>query len=177
MSAEITALIVAVPAADPVVGSFRSVLDSGATAGVPAHVTILYPFMPVDALDADVIGELSALFAGIAAFEFSLRSIAWFGQQVVYVRPEPDVMLRQLTKRVFERWPRWAPYGGAHADPTPHLTIGDNGDLPAMERAAHAVSRRLPIDVTVAEVELYAGTAAPGSWHRRMTFPLRTQPT
>ena len=173
MSVEVSALIVAVPEADSVVGAFRAALDSGAALGVPSHITILYPFMPTGVLDTNVISQLRELFASIGAFEVALASIGWFGQDVVYVQPEPDTALRQMTALVAEQWPSWPPYEGTHPDPTPHLTIADNGDVSAMGRAADTVRQFLPLHVEVSEVQLYAGTAEAGTWHHRLTFPLR----
>jgi hypothetical protein len=39
-----SALLVTVPAAEPAVARHRSRLDTSATVGVPAHITVLYPF-------------------------------------------------------------------------------------------------------------------------------------
>ena len=41
-----SALLVAVPAAEPAVAAHRSRLDTSAAVGVPAHITVLYPFLP-----------------------------------------------------------------------------------------------------------------------------------
>jgi len=40
-----TALIVKVPAAEPIVGGWRSQLDAAAAAEVLAHMTVRYPFL------------------------------------------------------------------------------------------------------------------------------------
>jgi hypothetical protein len=170
---EVTALIARIPEADPVVERHRVVLDSGAAAGVPSHITVLYPFMPYRAIGSEVVEQLAALFASIDTFDFALTSIGWFGQDVVYLQPEPDDPFRRMTTAVAERWSQWPPYEGAHPDPTPHLTIGDNGDVAAMARAAETVGKSLPLGVTVSEIQLFAGTDQPGSWRHRLTFPLR----
>ena len=57
-----SALIVAVPEVEPLVGDWRSRYDN-ATLGVPAHVTLLFPFVPAAQLDDVLLGELEALFA------------------------------------------------------------------------------------------------------------------
>jgi hypothetical protein len=57
-----TALLAVVPEAEPVVGHWRRCFDSFASAGVPAHVTVLVPFLDTDRIDAAVIDELRALF-------------------------------------------------------------------------------------------------------------------
>lgn len=172
MTVEVSAVIVSVPQADPIVEPFRSQLDSGAALGVPAHITILYPFMPLREIDVAVVGGLRDLFASIDPFEIALAAVDWFGDTVVFVRPEPDIELRRVTELVACRWPDWPPYEGAHADPTPHLTIGDNGDLAAMRHAGNAVGRLLPLHVEVHEIDLWAGTSELGSWQHRLTFPL-----
>ena len=49
-----TALLVEVPAADAAVARHREILDLAAGWGVPAHLTVLYPFVPPAQLDDDV---------------------------------------------------------------------------------------------------------------------------
>ncbi len=41
-----TALLVEVPAAEPYVAQYRSKLDTNAGLGIPAHITVLAPFVP-----------------------------------------------------------------------------------------------------------------------------------
>ena len=41
-----SALLILVPAAEPAVGEHRARLDASARDGVPAHLTVLYPFLP-----------------------------------------------------------------------------------------------------------------------------------
>jgi hypothetical protein len=47
-----SALIIEVPAAEAVVGRHRSELDANAALGIPAHITVLAPFMPTSRLGA-----------------------------------------------------------------------------------------------------------------------------
>ena len=51
-----TALVIAVPEAEPVVGRLRSLYDEADTTGVPAHVTLLFPFGDFD----EGLGDLFA---------------------------------------------------------------------------------------------------------------------
>ena len=41
-----SAVLVPIPAAERVVSTHRSRLDGAAALGVPAHVTVLFPFVP-----------------------------------------------------------------------------------------------------------------------------------
>src|SRR5215216_5253276 len=50
-----SALIVAVPEAEPLVGGWRLRYDD-ASLGVPAHVTLLFPFMPAEELGEALLG-------------------------------------------------------------------------------------------------------------------------
>jgi hypothetical protein len=60
-----SALLLAVPAAEAAVGPHRARLDSSALDGVPAHITVLYPFLPPAEIGPDALARLSRLFAGV----------------------------------------------------------------------------------------------------------------
>jgi hypothetical protein len=169
-----TAIIVPVPAADSVVGPHRRVLDHSAAWGVPAHVTVLYPFLPPDRIRDAAIDEVRACLATVDAFECTFSKVEWFGQDVVWLAPDPDEPFRALTAAVWHQFPDHPPYRGAHADPVPHLTVGSMrlGDLAGMRRAAADVRSKLPIHALVDRVLLIAGTDAPDSWRTVVEFAL-----
>jgi hypothetical protein len=58
-----TALIFPVPEAEALVSRLREKYDPSAAVGVPAHVTILYPFLAPDAVGAGDVAALTTLFA------------------------------------------------------------------------------------------------------------------
>ena len=53
MTETVSAVLVQVPEAERVVSRHRARLDAAATAGVPAHVTVLFPFVPPAAIMAE----------------------------------------------------------------------------------------------------------------------------
>ncbi len=173
-----TALLVAVPAAEAAVGEHRARLDASARQGVPAHLTVLYPFLPPSQVSPAVREVLAGLMAGVPAFGFTLDRVAWFADRVVWLAPRDDAPFRELTALASRAFPACAPYGGQYADVVPHLTVGHLGDLAARQAAADAVSRQLPIAARAAEVTLMTGpepgnsAAAPGRWRRLAAFPL-----
>ncbi len=169
-----SALIVPVPAAEPAVGVLREELDASAPLGVPAHITILYPFMSPELLNHAVIDDLTTMFSQVARFDFALTSVGWFDTEIVYLAPRPEAAFKRLTALVTERWPDWPPYGGQHPDPTPHLTVGDSEDYASMVAAAAAVGPLLPVASSVAAIDLIVGDVTPGSWTRIASFPLDT---
>ena len=87
-----TALIIPVPEAEPAVGALRAGHDSSAALGVPAHVTILFPFLPPDKVDEDALRDL---FARFAAFDFALDRVERFDDGRVWLHPDPIGALRR----------------------------------------------------------------------------------
>jgi hypothetical protein len=84
---EQTAVVIAVPEAEPLVGDLRAALDAHAAAGGPAHVTVLYPFLPLDRID---LPALRAAIAATPAFTATFRRVGWFGDDAVWLAPEPS---------------------------------------------------------------------------------------
>ena len=106
------ALIVPVPAAEPAVAARRTELDRAASWGVPAHVTVLYPFLEPQRIDEDVIAELQTITGSMTAFDLAFERVEWFGDDVVWLAPDPDLPFRALTKAVWDRYPEYPPYAG-----------------------------------------------------------------
>lgn len=117
-----SALIVRVPEADPYVADLRARFDPVASRGVPAHVTILVPFVPPARIDADVLRRLRAALADTRSFAFRLAEVRRF-DDVVYLAPEPAAPFIALTAAVHGTFPDHPPYGGVHASVVPHLTV------------------------------------------------------
>jgi len=108
---EESALVVLVPAAETVVKPFRIRYDPAAIAGVPAHITLLYPFKAPGEIDESVIGKLRECFAQSTPVGFSLSAIRRFPAEVLYLAPEPDRPFRQLTLDTWRLFPDTPPYG------------------------------------------------------------------
>jgi hypothetical protein len=169
-----SALLVPVPAAERVVSPHRSRLDGAAALGVPAHVTVLFPFVPPPQITPAVVDALAAAVGAVSAFGCEFGDCAWFGEDVLYLAPRPDAPFRALTRAVCAAFPGYLPYGGAFADSVPHLTIGERPPVGAwaLRAAEVAVSPYLPVRAQVDRVWLMAGSAAPGSWHTLAELPL-----
>jgi 2'-5' RNA ligase len=173
-----SALLLIVPAAEPAVGAHRARLDPAGRDGVPAHFTVLYPFLPPAEIGTGVLAELSTLFAGVPRFSFLLDQVRWFGESVVWLGPSDESPFRSLTELASEAYPACSPYGGVHEDVVPHLTIGHAGDPAELRAAGESVRPLLPIAAAATEVTLMAGPkperppGSPGNWHRVASFPL-----
>jgi 2'-5' RNA ligase len=167
-----TALIVPIPEAEGVVGPFRASLDKSASWGVPAHVTVVYPFLPPDRIDEAVLATVRDVVAAVPRFDVWLNRVAWFGDTVVWVAPQPDRPFRDLTAGVWHRFPETPPYAGAHAEIVPHLTIGHDAARPVLQQAAAAVAAQLPIPAAIDKVRLITGTPNHSPWPTVCEFPL-----
>jgi 2'-5' RNA ligase superfamily len=133
-------IIVPVPEAESVVARLRDEHDPVARLGVPAHITLLYPWLPPGEATRS-IQSLQDLLGDIEAFDFELVSVRQF-EKSVYLQPMPAEAFIDATKRISERWPSHPPYGGAFPDVIPHLTIGDNLDPRTVKEIA---SSRFPL--------------------------------
>jgi 2'-5' RNA ligase len=137
-----TALIVAVPEAEPFVGALRHAHDPSAALGAPAHITILFPFASPQSVDEVTVGELIGTHE---AFDYRLTGVAVFADGATYLTPEPAEPFIALTNAVAARWPEHPPYGGAFETVIPHLTVSTSAPVavdapfPISARAEHVV--------------------------------------
>lgn len=164
MMASESAVIVPMPETEPAVGSFRAELDRAAAWGVPAHVTVLYPFLPPHRIGLLELHRLSEAVCTVPRFQISFQRVEWFGGDVVWLAPEPEEGFRALTTAVWSAFPDCPPYDGAFAEVIPHLTVAAHADLGRMHAAARATTAWLPINADVQTVHLFQGSDAPGTW-------------
>lgn len=169
-----SALVVLVPQAEHLVRPFREKYDPSAAAGMPSHITVLYPFKPPHEITQTVLGTLSHCFAQFEIFDFSLIAIRRFQSEVLFLGPEPDEPFRRLTLAVWRCFPETPPYRGRYSGTVPHLTIAQPADADQLDRIAgefeHASYGKLPLNLTAEEVTLLDTCA--GSWQVRAAFPL-----
>jgi len=71
-SQEGTALVILVPEAETLVQAFRDQYDPSAAEGMPALITVLYPFKPADKISKSMVEALQSLFLCHSPFRFSL---------------------------------------------------------------------------------------------------------
>jgi len=169
-----SAVLVPVPEAERAVSRHRARLDGAAARGVPAHVTVLYPFVPPSEITAGTLTALAGAVASVGAFECEFGVTAWFGQDVMWLAPRPDAPFRALTRAVWSAFPGYPPYGGGYDDVIPHLTVGDRpaGGVADLRAAEAEVRAALPVTAQVSRVWLMTGGTAPGSWRTVAELPL-----
>lgn len=167
-----SALILEVPEAEPAVARLRERLDASAPLGIPAHFTVLFPFMPPGTIDAAVLAELSQLFGTVSRFRFRLDRTEWFGEEVLWLAPRDPGPFRALTEAVYRAYPAYPPFEGQFADVVPHLTVGIGHPVADLRAAEESVLTHLPIDGHATAVTFMTEQYAGGRWTRAATFAL-----
>jgi 2'-5' RNA ligase len=164
-----SAVLIPVPQADSVVGRWRFEYDPVAAAGVPAHVTLVVPWLPpTEITDADLV-ELEEELADVAAFDFALSRVGWFGRRVLWLAPEPAEPFLKLTHRLGERF-HTPPWEDEFDEVVPHLTVAHASDGVELVPIAADVSTRLPLRCRAEEVWVMVGGG--GRWELRHSIRL-----
>lgn len=165
-----SAVLIPVPEADSVVGRWRYELDPVAAAGVPAHITLVVPWLPpAEITDAD-LEELEKELADDRAFDFQLARVDWFGRRVLWVAPEPAAPFLALTNRLAERFGT-APWEDEFDEVIPHLTVAHATDGVELVPVAADLATRLPVRCRAREVWVMIGGGA--RWELRHQIRLR----
>lgn len=164
-----SALIVEVPEAELLVADWRAKHDWSAQRGVPAHITVLYPFVPAEKIDERLHVELRELFATHPGFSFSLPRVARF-PEVAWLAPEPAEPFKRLVELIASQYPDYPPYEGIYDEVIPHLTVAEGG-AELQDEVDAALTPHLPIEATVHEVALFVEDGNE-RWHRAERFRL-----
>jgi SAM-dependent methyltransferase len=163
-----SALLIEVPEAEPIVGEHRRRWDP-AGVPVPAHVTVLFPFLDPALIDASVRADLGRIVARTAPFELTFREVGRF-PDVVWLAPEPRGAVTALTDAVVQRWPSHPPYGGAFETVIPHLTVADGALPDVLDRLERDLHASLPFTTSVRKLTLVCRVG--GRWHDLARFRL-----
>jgi 2'-5' RNA ligase len=153
----------------PALERIRRQWGLAAAVGVPAHVTILYPFLPPDRLVPTVRTQLEALAADVEPFDVRFATVGRF-PNVIYLVPEPAAPFVALTSAVVANFPGCLPYGGAFDEVIPHMTLVESKTVP-LDDIARAAASALPFERHVSTMEVIV-ERPDGRWHARWRIPL-----
>jgi len=167
---------VPVPAAEPVVAAWRRGYDPVAP-DVPAHITLVMPWLPVEAIGPDVLATLAGEVAATPGWDFALTRVAWFGERVLWLSPEPAEPFRRLTVRLAHLFGT-PPWGGKFAEVVPHLTVARLPDAEVRSRLGHvedSLRRALPLPARAEEVWVMSGDGLTWQVDARVPLAPRTR--
>jgi 2'-5' RNA ligase len=142
--------------------------------GVPAHVTLLFPFIPAASIERADVERVATAISLTLAFDVEFREATSFDpiptkEGVVWLAPEPADQFIAVTEALAVAFPGYEPYGGIHDTVIPHLTLANvDVDLPALISAART---ELPFRRRVDAAALLVEDAA-GRWRIAERLPL-----
>ena len=169
-----SALVIPVPDVEHAVAAHRLRHDPSAGAGIAAHVTIHFPWIPAETVDAGALAKVRGLAESTPPFAVDFAELRWFGELVLWLAPTPEGPFRELSDRSASVWPEASRYGGQFDDVVPHLTVGDvthGGDVAALHAVETELARALPLRAQASEIWWYARDLS-GRWTARAAFSL-----
>ncbi|HLY27070.1 MAG TPA: 2'-5' RNA ligase family protein [Aggregatilineales bacterium] len=123
---------------------------------VPAHLTILYPFVAYERLD-EACAKLVSICAEIAPFEITMEGYGEF-PSALYMTPRNPQPIKRVFHRVYRDFPECLPYGGAFGDDlTPHMTVGEFETPEELHGAKAALPRYAPITFRATRLHVLYG--------------------
>lgn len=166
-----SALIVRVPEAEPLVGPFREKFDPTAALGVPAHITVLHPFIPPERISGEDLDRIGHIANATTAFRFRLVAAKRF-PDALYLDPEPSDPFVALTESVVRAFPQYPPYEGQFASVIPHLTVARGSEMQLRELQKEiGADARLRAGVAASCNGLVLIENSSGHWRERHAFP------
>jgi 2'-5' RNA ligase len=167
-----TAIVIAVPESEPVLGHWVREHTIAGAKGMPPHITLLYPFVDTAQYAARLGRRVEHVLrgAGVLPVRFALSKTAYFlgNPSTLYLAPEPAAPFQALTNELAREFPAHPPYGGLHEEVIPHLSVAQCEDAHVLARIEEEIRRKLPIEAVAGEAQLMEH--APVGWRVRRTF-------
>lgn len=164
-----TALLAIVEEVEPLVGHWRRRFDASAAAGIPAHVTVLFPFLDIDRISTADIDDLRTLIGIRSPFTVRFDECRRF-PHVLYLAPTPDLPFRELTESIARRWPEAPPYAGRFTEVVPHLTVAHDQEPEVFDELEATLTDQLPTTATISSVRLFVSDGH--RWRHHVQFPM-----
>lgn len=144
---------------------------SVADLGVPAHLTLLYPFVAPDDLTDHDRRRIASILKQHPAFDYSLGPIREW-PTALYLEVQPAAPFARLVEALAALYPAWVPYGGSYPY-VPHVTVADLGpadsqviaDPPRFADPRRPLARRAERAILIVQDQA-------GRWHTRWRFEL-----
>jgi 2'-5' RNA ligase len=169
-----TAIVAEVPEVEAALYLTRRCGVATGPAGMPAHVTLLYPFTDSDHLPVGRIHEVRDVFESLPVFEVEFGETAWFenlDRAVLWLKPVPSEPFVAITEALEREFPEHPAYAGQFDSVIPHLTVATGDNRAGLLQLERDVVRHLASVALIQAAQLYEHQ--PGGWRLRDTFALR----
>jgi hypothetical protein len=168
-----TALAIPLRGAEAVIGDLRREHTPSGRDGMPAHATLLAPFIHSSRLDNFDRHRLRDVFGRFPAFDVRLSSFGVFEHiGCLWLDPRPREPFVEMSQALLEIYPEvdYPPEGASEI--VPHVTIGGHLTEEQQEEIKQELTPGLPIRARVDRVVLYE-RGADGRWVDRDRFRLK----
>jgi 2'-5' RNA ligase len=137
---------------------------------VPAHITLIVPWLPPVEIRPEDLDELAAVVQTRHAFDFSLARVRWFGRRVLWLAPDPVEPFLELVYLLAEHFGT-PPYEDEFDEVVPHLTVGHASDGAELGAVADLLAPKLPISCRADQVWVMEGDGQTWSVREKMSLP------
>jgi 2'-5' RNA ligase len=152
----------------------RKSVDDAAD-GLPAHLTMLYPFVAPERLRPDVRRALAAVAGRNNPFDYRLVGAARW-PDTVYAAVDPAEPFVRLQRELEAAFPAFPIYGqDADFEFVPHVTIGEGAAIDEPALLQDPGWRSLPLQRRATSIEVI-GQSEGGRWRTIWRLPLGRMP-
>lgn len=151
-----SAVLVPVNEAEEVVGRWRNLFDPMAAAGIPAHITLIVPWIAPEAITGSDVERLGEVLAKTMPFEFNLTALGWFGPGVLWLGPEPAGPFLTMIGAIADEFGT-PPWGDEFPHVVPHLTVAHTIEGQQLGEVAGRLAGDLPIPCRAREATVMVG--------------------
>ena len=146
------AIVLAVPAAEAVIGDARRTHSPSGRDGMTAHVTLLAPLVDWRTIEASHLGAAAAVAAAFGRFPFRLERFGRF-PSALYLAPDPPEPFVELARALRRVVPAEPPRGGKMI---PHVTVASRvEEETTLNELEREIAAALPIEAVATQVDIY----------------------
>jgi 2'-5' RNA ligase len=138
--------------------------------GVPAHVTLLYPFLEPTALKGRIRRTIASIAAAHPSFQFELSGPREW-PDTVYAAVHPEDRFLAIHRELAAAFPDYPIYSRPGFELIPHVTIAESEHVGNAAPLGHPAWSTLPAKGSVDGLEVIA-EGEDGRWRTRLTVPL-----
>jgi hypothetical protein len=151
-----TGIVIPFERAEAAVSRWRRAYTTDGAEGMPAHVTLIYPFVDDAQLVAGDVSQLRAVLSVFSPFDVCFATFGRFAgpSPVLYLEPDPAGPFAEIIDAIAERFPEHPPFGGEFDTVVPHLTVVETDNMEVLRDAEQDVTQHLPIATRATEVHL-----------------------
>jgi hypothetical protein len=161
-----TALVIQLPEAEALLDKAKRLRPDLVRPGLPAHVTVLYPFIPAEGLTAELERSVTEFARITPSARLNLIELTRAAGFLAAATPE----LQSIVDSAVVRWPQVNAYGGRFGvNPAAHLTIAMGASENEIDFLVAEIEKELPLPAHARQLHLVELTVQ--GWRVRLEIP------